>query len=211
MNKAQRDALRRAVMEGEKNAVIAGLLKTEEEWSYYYDRFVDKLQDLRDKGVRIGEIPSQSDFAKQWAKGYKSGDPSFRKNPMRQILESQKKVSQAQAEAWREGFTTENVDKFLAEQQRLVDDFAKWKGVEENRGKLYEKPTGITLSEEQQQALKNIAALGPRAIRTTKFLQEYNKVKDIMKEYYKTIAKDQRRESSKGRSGSWFYEIWYLE
>ena len=212
MKKSQREAIRQAIMESKNDSIIAGMLKTEEEWSYYYDRFLDKLQDLRDKGMRIGEVPAMSDFAKQWAHGYKSGDPGFRKNPMRHILESQKKVSKAQAEAWKEGFTEDNVDKFIAEQQRLVKEFAKWQGVAENEGKLYEKPTGIKLTEEQEQALKNIAALGPRNIRTTKFLDEYNKVKDIMKEYYKTIPKSQRKEAKgTGKSGSWFYEIWYLE
>lgn len=211
MKKAQREAIRQAIMESKTDSVIAGMLKTEEEWSYYYDRFLDKLQDLRDKGMRIGEVPAMSDFAKQWAHGYKSGDPDFRKNPMRHILESQKKVSKAQAEAWKEGFTPESVEKFLQEQQRLTKEFAEWKGVEENRGKLYEKPTGIKLTEEQEQALKNIADLGPRNIRTTKFLNEYNKVKDVMKEYYKTIAKDQRKTNRNEKSGSWFYEIWYLD
>lgn len=211
MNKAQREAIRQAVMEGEKPEVIANMLKTPDQWGRLYDRLVEELQDLREKGVRVGATPSESDFKKQWARGYKSGDIAFRKNPMRQILESQKIVSAAQAQAWTEGFTKEGVNKFLAKQTELRDAYAKWMAKKENEGKVYDQATGLLLTKDQEKALKKLAQLGPRSVRTTAFKEAYETVKDVMKGYYDTISQDQRKENKKGRSGSWFYEIWYLE
>lgn len=211
MNKARRDALRQAVMENEKPEAIANLLKTPEQWTGFYERFRDQLQDLREKGVRVGSTPSESDFKKQWARGYKSGDAAFRKNPMRQILESQKIVSAAQAQAWTEGFTKEGVKKFLQKQTELREEYATWMSEKENAGKTYKKPTGMLLNPEQEKALKELSRLGPRSVRTTAFKEAYDKVKDVMKEYYQSISPDQRKENKKGKSGSWFYEIWYLE
>ena len=211
MNKARRDALRQAVMENEKPEAIANLLKTPEQWTGFYERFRDQLQDLREKGVRVGSTPSESDFKKQWAHGYKSGDAAFRKNPMRQILESQKIVSAAQAQAWTEGFTKEGVNKFLQKQTELREEYATWMSEKENAGKAYKKPTGMLLNLEQEKALKELSRLGPRSVRTTAFKEAYDKVKDVMKEYYQSISPDQRKENKKGKSGSWFYEIWYLE
>ena len=81
----------------------------------------------------------------------------------------------------------------------------------ENEGKVYDQATGLLLTKDQEKALKKLAQLGPRSVRTTAFKEAYETVKDVMKGYYDTISQDQRKENKKGRSGSWFYEIWYLE
>lgn len=211
-NKQKRAAIHNAIMEGAKLEEIADMLKTPEEWRRYYDRFKDEYARLKERGIRVGQLPSMQDFKEQWARGYKLGTKEFKKNPMRQILESQKKVSELQAKSWREGFTTESVERFLSENQRRRDAFAEWQSKKENAGKEYGLPTGIHLTKEQQRALRQLAKLGPRQARSQKFMELYEKVKDVMKEYYKSIPEGQRKmDKQTGKRGSWFYEIWYLE
>lgn len=211
-NKQKRAAIHNAIMEGAKLEEIADMIKTPEEWDRYYDRFKDEYARLKERGVRVGQLPSKQDFKEQWARGYKYGSKEFKKNPMRMIAESQKIVSQLQAEAWRKGFTDESVERFLTENKKLRDAFAKWQGVKENENAVYELPKGIALTKKQESALRKLAKLGPQQARSQKFLDLYNQVKDVMKEYYKSIPLEKRHmDKQTGKRGSWFYEIWYLE
>lgn len=210
-NKQKKAAIHNAIMEGAKLEEIADMIKTPEEWNRYYDRFKDEYASLKERGICVGQLPSKQDFKEQWARGYKLGAKEFKKNPMRQILESQKIVSQSQAEAWREGFTTEKVMRFLSENQRRRDAFAEWQSKKENEGQEYGLPTGIYLTKEQEKALKQLAKLGPQQARSQKFMKLYEKVKDVMKDFYKSIPESQRKSGKGGKRGSWFYEIWYLE
>ena len=211
-NKQRADMIRNAIMEGADDKKIADMLFTDEEWAERYDTFTDRYVRLKERGVRVGLLPSKQDFKEQWARGYKYGSKEFKKNPMRMIVESQKKVGQLQAEAWRKGFTDESVERFLAENKRRRDAFAKWQGVKENENAVYELPKGIALTKKQESALRKLAKLGPQQARSQKFLELYNQVKDVMKEYYKSIPLEERHmDKQTGKRGSWFYEIWYLE
>lgn len=207
MNKKQRDELRMST----NYLDIASKILTPERLTTLYDRYLGEYQKKMDAGIRLEGYSSKTEFAERWARVWAAGDRNMRKNPMRAIVNADQKISGYQAEAISEQFTTEKVKSFLEKNKARLNREKQFFEAEENKGKTYKGALGVKLTKEQQQALENMAKMGKSKIRTQAFHEEYLKVKDVMKNYYKSISPDQKATNRSGSAGSWFYEIFYIE
>lgn len=206
MNKKQRAELRMST----NYAKTASIIMTPEQLASRYDRYLEEYQKRVEMGIRLEGYSSKEEFAERWARVWATGDANMRKNPLRAIVNSDQKISSDQAAAIHEYFTEENVQKFLDLQEQRKEDARLWRKKRGNKNREYKGIPAVDLTEEEKAALKKMAELGIKKVKTQEFHDAYMKVKDIMKDYYSSLNDKQKRKNREGIGGSWFYEIFYV-
>lgn len=192
-------------------AATAKKLLSDERLAELYDRYLTAYQKKVDAGIRLEGYSSKDEFAERWARVWAAGDKNMRKNPMRAIVNADQKISSYQAEAIAEQFTTKNVESFLEKNKARLSLEKQFHKAKDNEGKTYKGFRGVELTGEQEEALRKMAEMGKNKIRTQAFHEAYLKVKDVMKDYYKSISPEQKATGHAGNAGSWFYEIFYVD
>lgn len=180
---------------------IAGRIKTTEEWIRLYDKYMSDRQRMQDRGIRLENYMSINEYKKRYVKEWQARRPNVIKNIPRALLYSDQLISTKQASAISEYFSTANVEAFLEKNKKLAKYEALYYSREENRGKKYGGVKSIAISEEQEDSLRKLAAMGIKSVRTEAFHSEYMRVKDVMKKY---------NESRGNKRDSWFYLIFYV-
>lgn len=207
MNKKQRAELRMST----NYAKTASIIMSPEQLASRYDRYLEEYQKRVEKGIRLEGYSSKEEFAERWARVWSAGDANMRKNPMRAIVNADQKISSDQAEAIAEQFSTKNVEAFLEKNTARLSLEKQFHKAKDNEGKTYKGFRGVELTDEQEEALREMARMGKNKIRTQAFHEQYLKVKDVMKDYYKSISPGQKATGRAGNAGSWFYEIFYVD
>lgn len=163
-------------------------------WDKSYNAYLRKRKEYQDRGIALQTRRSKKDFKELYTM------QKNKKSVIREIVQGDMLISGAQASKISKGLKTARIEKWISENQKLVEAEAEFYGDAKNKGKAYTGPKGLYISEEIKEGLRGLKAANPKQIRSPEFMEKYQKLAPYISEYNR---------SQKGRN--YFTELIYMK
>ena len=168
--------------------------RSDKAWDKSYSAYLRKRKEYQDLGIALQTRRSKKDFKELYTM------QKNKKSVIREIVQGDMLISSAQARKISKGLKTAKIDKWISENQKLIDAEAEFYGNVKNKGKAYSGPKGLYMPEEIIKGLRGLSAANAKQIRSPEFMEKYQKLAPYISKYNR---------SQKGRN--YFTELIYIE